>query len=229
MADIQACYTADYAPIITDDLEGWAPVTDGLAPRSFPKGTLICQHYGKDRKVNVIRRGLVTMSFFHENGTERVHFLGGAGYVFGFRSCLSGRPYGGALTALTDVGVYQIPSETVMEAMLRDPVFFRFTMYAEYRRGLCYSRKLEMLALPTSVKRVAALLLSFANRLGSRAPDGVRIPLRLSQELIAKMLYTDRVTISRAVAELEHRGLLRHRQGSYTISDPEKLTAFIGE
>lgn len=43
------------------------------------------------------------------------------------------------------------------------------------------------------------------------------------------MLYTDRVTISRAVAELEHRGFLRCRQGSYTISDPEKLTAFIGE
>lgn len=42
------------------------------------------------------------------------------------------------------------------------------------------------------------------------------------------MLYTDRVTISRAVAELEHRGFLR-RQGSYTISDPEKLTAFIEE
>ena len=43
------------------------------------------------------------------------------------------------------------------------------------------------------------------------------------------MLYTDRVTIPRAVTELEHRGLLRRRQGSYTISDPEKLTAFIGE
>lgn len=116
-----------------------------------------------------------------------------------------------------------------MEAMLQNPAFFRFAMYAEYRRGLCYSRKLEMLALPTSVKRVAALLLSFANRLGSPVPDGVRIPLRLSQELIAKMLYTDRVTISRAVAELEHRGFLRRRQSSYTISDPEKLTAFIEE
>lgn len=43
------------------------------------------------------------------------------------------------------------------------------------------------------------------------------------------MLYTDRVTISRAVAELEHRGFLRRRQGSYTISDPEKLTVFIEE
>ena len=43
------------------------------------------------------------------------------------------------------------------------------------------------------------------------------------------MLYTDRVTIPRAVAELEHRGFLRRWQGSYTISDPEKLTAFIEE
>lgn len=43
------------------------------------------------------------------------------------------------------------------------------------------------------------------------------------------MLYTDRVTIPRAVAELEHRRFLRRRQGSYTIPDPEKLTAFIGE
>lgn len=50
--------------------------------------------------------------------------------------------------------------------MQKNEEFFRFAMFGEYERGMVYSRKLEFLALPTNIKKVAALLLSMAYRTG---------------------------------------------------------------
>ena len=130
------CYTADYAPYFTADINGWKPIIQTLSPRHYKRGSIICQHYGEDQNVVLIQTGLVSMSFLHESGIERIHFLGSTGYVFGFRSCLSGRPYGGALTAITDVSAYKIPSKVVSREMQKNEEFFRFAMFGEYERGM---------------------------------------------------------------------------------------------
>ena len=218
------CYTADYAPYFTADINGWKPIIQTLSPRHYKRGSIICQHYGEDQNVVLIQTGLVSMSFLHESGIERIHFLGSTGYVFGFRSCLSGRSYGGALTAITDVSAYKIPSEVVSREMQKNEEFFRFAMFGEYERGMVYSRKLEFLALPTNIKKVAALLLCMAYRTGHFRDGGTIIPIRMTHELIAKIIYSDRVSVSRAVSELEKRGLIRLRNSEYCVLDFVGLT-----
>ena len=191
------CYTAEHAPYITTDAAGWEPVLSGVPSETVPKGTIICRHYGTDRRVILIHRGLVTMSFIQSNGLERVHFLGSTGYVFGFRSCLSGHPYGGMLTALT--------------------------MYAEYTRGLMYSRKLELLALPTNMQKVAALLLSMAYKVGVDEEQGTLIPIRLTHDLIARLMYTDRVSVSRVLSILEKERMIARYRGLFRVLDFDSL------
>ncbi len=78
------CYTADYAPYFTADINGWKPIIQTLSPRHYKRGSIICHHYGEDQNVVLIQTGLVSMSFLHESGIERIHFLGSTGYVFGF-------------------------------------------------------------------------------------------------------------------------------------------------
>lgn len=119
-------------------------------------------------------------------GIERIHFLGSTGYVFGFRSCLSGRPYGGALTAITDVSAYKIPSEVVSREMQKNEEFFRFAMFGEYEREWSIPASWSSWALPTNIKKVAALLLSMAYRTGHFRDGGTIIPIRMTHELIAK-------------------------------------------
>ncbi|MBS4784999.1 MAG: Crp/Fnr family transcriptional regulator [Clostridiales bacterium] len=217
------CYTAEHAPYITTDAAGWEPVLSGVPSETVPKGTIICRHYGTDRRVILIHRGLVTMSFIQSNGLERVHFLGSTGYVFGFRSCLSGHPYGGMLTALTDTTFYKIPSETVMREMQRSRDFFQYTMYAEYTRGLMYSRKLELLALPTNMQKVAALLLSMAYKVGVDEEQGTLIPIRLTHDLIARLMYTDRVSVSRVLSILEKERMIARYRGLFRVLDFDSL------
>ena len=223
------CYSADYAPYLSADIHGWKPVIKDLSPKHFKRGSIICQHYGEDRNVVLIQSGIVSMSFLQESGVERIHFLASTGYAFGFRSCLSGNPYGGALTAITDVSAYKIPAEIVSQEMRQNMEFFRFTMYGEYERGMAYSHKLEFLALPTNMKKVAALLLSMAYRTGYFREGATVIPIRMTHELIAKIIYSDRVSVSRAVSDLEKQGLIRLHNSEYSILDFVGLTGIVEE
>lgn len=110
-------YGTALAPYFTADINGWKSIIRILSPRHYKRGSIICQHYGEDQNVVLIQTGLVSIPFLHESGIERIHFLGSTGYVFGFRSCFSGRLYEGALTAITDAFAYKIPSEVVSREM----------------------------------------------------------------------------------------------------------------
>ena len=78
-------------------------------------------------------------------------------------------------------------------------------------------------------KKVAALLLSMAYRTGHFRDGGTIIPIRMTHELIAKIIYSDRVSVSRAVSELEKRGLIRLRNSEYCILDFVGLTDIVEE
>lgn len=84
-------------------------------------------------------------------------------------------------------------------------------------------------ALPTNIKKVAALLLSMAYRTGHFRDGGTIIPIRMTHELIAKIIYSDRVSVSRAVSKLEKRGLIRLRNSEYCILDFVGLTDIVEE
>lgn len=49
------CYTADYAPYFTADINGWKPIIQTLTPRHYKRGSIICQHYGEDQNVVLIQ------------------------------------------------------------------------------------------------------------------------------------------------------------------------------
>ncbi|MEI3578674.1 MAG: helix-turn-helix domain-containing protein [Acutalibacteraceae bacterium] len=51
----------------------------------------------------------------------------------------------------------------------------------------------------------------------------------MTHELIAKIIYSDRVSVSRAVSELEKRGLIRLRNSEYCILDFVGLTDIVEE
>lgn len=221
------CSSKEYAPYLTFPLSGWEGIIQSLLPQRYPKGAVICHRNGEDENVVLIKSGVVTMSFIHLDGAEYIHFLGSEGYVFGFRSCLSGRPYGGTLTAFTEVEVYKIPSHVVKEAMQRSSDFLEFVMYGEYERGLAYSRKLELLALPGNTNKIAALLLSLGEKIGVDAGGAITIPLKLTHDNIARIIYSDRVTVSRALSLFEKRGLIKKEHGFFKIYEKEKLREYL--
>src|SRR5260370_34284423 len=71
--------------------------------------------------------------------------------------------------------------------------------------------------------RVACKLVELANRYGETSPDGVRIPIRLTQETVANMLGASRENVSRALARLTRQGEVRRKGGVLLIPRLDEL------
>jgi len=71
--------------------------------------------------------------------------------------------------------------------------------------------------------RVACKLVELGSRYGEPGPDGVRIPIRLTQETVANMLGASRENVSRALARLARQGEVRHQRGVLVIPRLDEL------
>lgn len=71
--------------------------------------------------------------------------------------------------------------------------------------------------------RVACKLVELGSRYGEPGPDGVRIPIRLTQETVANMLGASRENVSRALARLARQGEVIHQRGVLLIPKLEEL------
>jgi CRP-like cAMP-binding protein len=89
----------------------------------------------------------------------------------------------------------------------------------------------ETLSLREVGQRLARFLLAEARAKGVRADDGRTLRLTLSQtnQQIAARIGSVREVVSRALARLQHDGLIRHEGRTLTIHDESKLSAFAGE
>lgn len=70
-----------------------------------------------------------------------------------------------------------------------------------------------IMSLPRSEDRILALFWHLAERWGTVHPDGVKVRLKLTHELIGRLTGSKRPTVSLALAQLAEEGLLRFEGG----------------
>lgn len=77
--------------------------------------------------------------------------------------------------------------------------------------------------------RLLLLLWNLADRWGRVAPEGVTIPMRLTHEMLAKLVGARRPSVSTAMSDLSRRGLLTARRGDFIVLHGEPPAAFSAE
>jgi CRP/FNR family transcriptional regulator, cyclic AMP receptor protein len=68
--------------------------------------------------------------------------------------------------------------------------------------------------------RVRLKLIQLARSYGKVGVDGLSLDLPLTHELLAEMVGSTRETVTRALAQLAHEGIIRHERGRYRIAVP---------
>ncbi|HWH44072.1 MAG TPA: Crp/Fnr family transcriptional regulator [Thermoleophilaceae bacterium] len=74
--------------------------------------------------------------------------------------------------------------------------------------------------------RLLLLLWNLADRWGKVAPEGVTIPMRLTHEMLAKLVGARRPSVSTAMSDLSRRGLLTARRGGFIVLHGDPPPAF---
>jgi CRP-like cAMP-binding protein len=85
----------------------------------------------------------------------------------------------------------------------------------------------QLLARDVTV-RLATILLSLAERFGRPLPEGlVKIALPVPHQLLANMIGSNRVTVTRKLSDLRTQGVARALGRNLLAVDPEQLRAYI--
>lgn len=76
------------------------------------------------------------------------------------------------------------------------------------RRARDFAINMAIAHYPRIDRRLLLLLWHLADRWGRVTPDGIRIPLRLTHTLLADLVASRRPSVTTALTELEHQGML---------------------
>ncbi len=176
--------------------------------RRFPRGQVLCSEGDPGDSLLVLEEGRVRISRYSAGGQEVVLAGVEAPAAFGELALIDGAPRSATITAQTPVVVRVLGRDAVLALIEREPSLAMALLRAVTGMVRATNERLaDVLSLDVP-GRVAKWLLARAETHGTRRPDGLVVPLGLSQGELAAELGTTRVSVNKALKHFEARGLL---------------------
>ncbi len=223
MDPLQALMATElFAWAARDELEPLAPA---LRQRTYIRGAYIFHAGDAVSSAYVVLKGLVKVGAIGSRERELVTNLKFPGDTFGEYLLFeedARRRYDAVAVESTECLV--IAKDALMYFLERHPKLMRQLTAALLKR---YTDEFVMITDTQSVGditgRVAQRLLMLARAHGEPAAVGIRIPIRMSQAMLAAMALGSREKVNRALAQMTADGLIAHDGGYITVLQPEKL------
>jgi CRP/FNR family transcriptional regulator len=194
------------------------------APRRLPHGSIVVRQGDPLECLFLVRSGIVRLSSVTVEGREVVVGILGIGDVFGESALLGARSPVEA-RAVGSAELVVLPLEHVRDILRHHPGTSAELLRLVASRLHRTSRALEEALVGSVTSRISGRLCDLAEDHGVREIDGVRIPIALTQEELARMVGASREAVNRSLGGLAARGLVRTAGGTIVIRDPEALHA----
>jgi CRP-like cAMP-binding protein len=131
--------------------------------------------------------------------------------------------------ATTACRVATVGKAALEHHLLRDPKCSTALLLAYAQWAQCHERAIERLIPRTIPARLAVTVLELADRFGEPTKGGVAIGLYLTQQTLADLIASTRVSVSKEVARFRRKGLLdTPSKGEIIVLDRRKLRAIAG-
>lgn len=211
-----------FAGATREELEPLRPV---LSRRAYVRDAYVFRAGDPVIAAYVVLKGIVKVGVIGSQARELVVNLKIPGDTFGeywlFEDDAK-RRYDAVAVERTECLV--IARDSLMYFLERHPKLMRRLTAALLRRLIS---EFIMVTDTQSVRdiagRLAQRLLMLAEAHGEPAPIGIRIPIRISQTMLAAMAVGSRENVNRALARMASDGLIAHDDGYITVLQPEKL------
>jgi CRP/FNR family cyclic AMP-dependent transcriptional regulator len=204
------------------ELERLAPL---LHERSFPAGASVLTADQPGEAIYIIIEGSVKIHLLTPDGTEVLLAVLGSGEVVGEMSLADSLGRSADVTTLEESTFLWMDRRTFRSGVESSATLARNLADVLSRRlRLANAHLLAMAALDVP-GRVASQLLALAKEYGQETPEGVRIPIRLTQANLGALVGASRVRVNQALGYFRKRGQISmDKQGRVTIHDEDALT-----
>ncbi len=206
-----------------------APVRDDLVqsarPRSLEAGQRLYSCGDIADGFYLVKTGAVRVSGVSSAGRETVLDFYGPGVWFGEVSMLDGLPRTHDAQAYDPATLLQLRTAEFEEMIAAHPAFARELLRLAGLRMRLLLTALESYSSQSLEQRLANRLLLLA--VSHRAPveGGLRIELRLAQEVLAQLIGSTRQRVNQILKGWESEGMISHHYGRIVLLDETRLKA----
>ena len=186
-----------------------------------PRGKVLFAEGESARGVFILRTGTATESISSSEGRVVILRLAQAGEVLGLNSVLRNACYNTTIKTIDPCRTDFIPRAALVELMEKDQRAARAIAQLLSREIAELTERARLLLLPqTANAKLAKLLLELSEQ--------SQITKSFTHEQIAHMICSSRETVTRLLASLNRRRIIRVTPGSILISDPAALQKIAG-
>ncbi len=196
----------------------------GATVRQFPRGAAIYPQGTHRNSIFLLLAGEVSVSVLLRNGQRVLCAFYRPGTLFGFPLVEGERPRWSAADAFTPATV-AVVSRREFERILAElppALLIRFFNRVLERQARFAMRLVHCAALDLQ-GRLALTLLDLSKAFGVVETDGTRVRLPLTHDHLAEMVGASRERISKSMAALKARRLIRYARQAITVIDMDGL------
>jgi CRP/FNR family cyclic AMP-dependent transcriptional regulator len=183
----------------------------------YAKGQLI---YGPDRpsdNIFLVVSGNVGISQVAEDGREVLLEVVRPDSLFGESAFLSASRRTGRAIALEKVNVMTWPISEIEELVTKRPLLAVALMQVLARRNAEYTRRIEILALDNTERRLARSLINLSELLGTREESGAVLMMPFTHQMLAQYIGTKREAVSLYMSQFRIRGCMSYSRRGIRI------------
>jgi len=189
----------------------------------YKKGEYIVRPGDSPRGVLYIEQGFVKAHDITKYGEENVLIIRKPGELVGLTFAVIDRESTIIYSALSEVTLWLVPFDQFQSEVSRTPdiavpmLDMVTTMYH------MHGGRITTLAYRTVRERLASFLLTAISRFGVEQANGYKIEVPLRHHDIASSISATRETTSRALADLERKGMIAQSRGGLVVLDRSAL------
>jgi CRP/FNR family transcriptional regulator len=176
--------------------------------RAAPAGTLLFRTGELCRGLYIVAEGRVRIYRVSSDGREQVLHVQGAGEAVAELPLLDEGPYPASAVTVEDSRLVFLPRAEFEQLYRSSPDAAHAIITALGKRLRHLVHVTQTLAFRDVAARLALLLVGYADRAGRPTAEGVEVPLDRTQEELAMEIGAARESVSRALKQLQRKGLL---------------------
>jgi CRP/FNR family transcriptional regulator, cyclic AMP receptor protein len=194
-------------------------------PRWYEHGDVVVRQGEPTGSLRLITSGAIRLSAVTVGGREVVVALLGVGDIFGESALLGEEPSPVEARAAGGASIVTLPLGSLRAVLRAAPETAEELLRLVTVRLHRTSAALEEALAHDVPTRVRLRLRDLARSHGSVSSTGVRLPPRLTQDELARMVGASREAVNRSLVSLSARGLVRVEDRRYVVPDPDALAA----
>ena len=211
-----------YSPWIFEDLKKWEGLTDKKYLINLKKRAVIYEQDDEVSYLYILKKGRVRRLYLAPDGTEHVMLFVLPGGIFGECECIEKRQSLFRAEALSDISLYKVPRFAVLETLKERKMSLLVMKNMMKKISLLETEFISMSVDDTKI-RVARTLLYAADTFGSLDNGILRIELTITQQDIANLVHSTRLTVGNILREFISRGLIKKENKHFYLLDKEGL------